>query len=347
MKSTAMDAVFGADTDFGADAYFGAEVDFGAAVAAATMLSLSGRSMPARFGGRAGRGGDKRGASVVAAALAVIACLAPAMAGAGVVKVEIASRTPYADGREFPGVGAYETLRGKVRFAVDPAVPANRGIVDLELAQRNAQGLVEFSADVEILAPVERARGNGALLYDVNNRGNKLAMGQFNTGADEFLMRRGYTVVWSGWIAETAPGGGRLRLQAPVALEDGRPLVGIVRSEVVVDSAAPSANLGQWANKGSYEPTAKGEAEATLTWRLRESDPRVAIPRSQWRLEKRWPEADGERGQAKGDRQQEPATQRGERTLVELTVRRDGGRRLRCVRRHGTEFTHPVILAFQ
>jgi hypothetical protein len=225
------------------------------------------------------------------------ACLFASNAFAGVVKIEIASRTPYADGREFPSVGAYETLRGKVRFAVDPRLPANRAIIDLELAPKNPQGLVEFSADLEILAPVDRGRGNGALLYDVNNRGNKLALGQFNSGADEFLMRRGYTVVWSGWIAETAPGGGRLRLNAPVAIEDGRPLVGIVRSEVVVDSTTPNANLGQWANQGSYEPTEKGEANATLTWRLREADPRVAIPRGQWRFEKRWPEADGERGQ--------------------------------------------------
>ena len=234
---------------------------------------------------------------VVLLGVAAITAVVTSGALAGVVKVEIESRKPYADGREFPGVGKYETLRGKVRFAVDPAAPANRSIVDLELAPKNPQGLVEYSADVEILAPVDRGRGNGALLYDVNNRGNKLALGQFNSGADEFLMRRGYTVVWSGWIAETTPGGGRLRLNAPVALEDGRPLAGVVRSEVVVDAAAPSANLGQWANQGSYEPTAKGEADATLTWRLRESDPRVAIPRSQWRFEKRWPEADGERGQ--------------------------------------------------
>lgn len=40
----------------------------------------------------------------------------------------------------------------------------------------------------------------------------------------------------------------------------------------------------------------RGETEGTLTWRLRESDPRVTIPRSQWRLEKQWAEAEGRRG---------------------------------------------------
>lgn len=221
----------------------------------------------------------------------------PSVARGAVTRLTITSRQPYAQGREFPGVGAYETLRGKVFFAVDPAADANRTIVDLELAPRNDHGLVEFSADVEILAPVDRQRSRRALLYDVNNRGNKLALGQFNTGADEFLMRQGYVVVWSGWIAETAPGGGRLRLQAPPALAQGQPLVGIVRAEVVVDAVTPRANLGQWAQQGSYEPTERGAAEGQLTWRLREQDPRVSIPRSQWRLLRDWPEADGERGQ--------------------------------------------------
>ncbi|HND50996.1 MAG TPA: alpha/beta hydrolase domain-containing protein [Pirellulaceae bacterium] len=220
-----------------------------------------------------------------------------AAARAEVTKLEIRSRTPYADGRKFGEVGAYETLRGKAYFAVDPQVAANRTVIDLELAPRNAAGKVEFSTDVEILAPVEPKRGRGALLYDVNNRGNKLALGQFNSGADEFLMRQGFVVVWSGWIAETAPGGGRLRLSAPVATEGGRPITGVVRAEVVVDAPADRANLGQWANQGSYEPTERGESEAVLTWRLRESDARAVIPRSQWKFEKRIAEADGERGQ--------------------------------------------------
>ncbi|HEX7447425.1 MAG TPA: alpha/beta hydrolase domain-containing protein, partial [Pirellulales bacterium] len=51
------------------------------------------------------------------------------------------------------------------------------------------------------------------------------------------------------------------------------------------------------ANQGSYPPTEKGLAGATLTWRLRQHDPRVPIPRSQWRLEQQPIEADGQRGQ--------------------------------------------------
>ncbi len=214
---------------------------------------------------------------------------------AAVTRIEIKSREPYADGRVFDGVGAYEKIRGTAFFAVDPKLGANQQVIDIELAPRNDAGLVEFSADVEWLAPNDLSKGNGAVLYDVNNRGNKVALGQFNGGADEFLMRKGYVVLWSGWIAETHPGGGRLRLQAPMAIENGKPVVGVVRAEVVVDAPAERHTLSQWANQGSFEPTERGEREAVLTWREREKEARVVIPRAQWRLEKRNIEENGER----------------------------------------------------
>src|SRR5262249_34198873 len=145
-------------------------------------------------------------------------------ARAGLVSFEVLRREPFAGGKSFGETGPYEKLVGVARFAVDPAHARNRLIVDLELAPRNARGQVEFEADFCILAPKAPARGNGAILYDVNNRGNKLALGFFNRGGggndpgkdgnagDGFLFRRGYTVVWCGWIGELLPGNNRLLL---------------------------------------------------------------------------------------------------------------------------------------
>ena len=216
---------------------------------------------------------------------------------AAVTRIEIKTREPYLEGRAFDGIGSYERLRGKAYFAVDPKHAANQTVIDLELAPRNDAGLVEFSTDVELLAPKDLSKASGAILYDVNNRGNKLALGMFNTGADEFLIRKGYVVLWSGWIAETQPGSGRLRLTAPVATENGKPIIGPVRAEFVIEAAAERHTLAMWANQGSYEPTERGEREAVLTWRSREKDARVVIPRKHWRFEKRWIEDNGERGQ--------------------------------------------------
>lgn len=221
--------------------------------------------------------------------------LAPAPpACAAMTRIEIEKRIPFAEGRAFEGIGPYERLIGRVHFAVDPAHERNSGIIDLELAPRNRDGLVEFSADLEILAPVDLKNASGTLLYDVNNRGRRMCLNLFNGGADHFLMRQGCIVVWSGWLADALPGddpgtaeGRALRLDAPVATEKGRRITGQVRGEVVVDQPAARASLSNREYVGSYRPVDESLERATLTWRLREDDPRVSIPHDQWRLEVR------------------------------------------------------------
>src|SRR5437868_7111252 len=89
---------------------------------------------------------------------------------------DISKRQPLAEGRSFGDTGPYEQIDGTAHFAVDPAHPENRGITDIVLAPRDAPGLVHFAADVTILTPRNPERGNGRLLLDIPNRGNRLAM---------------------------------------------------------------------------------------------------------------------------------------------------------------------------
>ncbi len=235
--------------------------------------------------------------TIAALTLAVL-CLAGHAARAELRELVIHHREPFAGGAAFGDTGPYEKLVGVARFAVNPDHARNRGIVDLSLAPRNADGKVVFESDVYILMPKDPAKGNGAIFYDVNNRGNKLALRFFNGGpggndlsnpaaaGDGFLFHRGYTVVWSGWIGELLPGGGRLLLRAPVARENGQPVRGLVRYETTADAPAESLPLSRRDGHGSYSPTARGEAEGVLTWRMRETDERVPIPRGQWSLER-------------------------------------------------------------
>jgi hypothetical protein len=122
------------------------------------------------------------------------------------------------------------------------------------------------------------------LFYEVNNRGGATAPRIIDGGADDFLCRQGFVVLWSGWIAEVQPGEGRLRLHAPEATDGGRPIRGLVRSELLVDRAMPRASLSHRGNQGSYRPTEEWLAGATVTTRERQSDPRQQIPRAQWKL---------------------------------------------------------------
>ena len=61
-----------------------------------------------------------------------------------VTSIEIKERGPYAEGMTFDDIGAYEQLDGVVHFVADPKHSANETIADIELAPRNADGLVEF-----------------------------------------------------------------------------------------------------------------------------------------------------------------------------------------------------------
>src|SRR6266478_5453270 len=83
---------------------------------------------------------------------------------AAVTRVEVAERVDLPNG--------YERIAGKVYFAVDPRLPANRAIVDIELAPRNAAGLVEFSADLLVLRPTDPAKSNGTAFLEIANRGS-------------------------------------------------------------------------------------------------------------------------------------------------------------------------------
>ncbi|MCU1316935.1 MAG: hypothetical protein JWN63_2257 [Candidatus Acidoferrum typicum] len=94
-------------------------------------------------------------------------------ADAHVTRVEILPRADIQDGRAFGLAGPYERIIGRVYFAVNPENIHNRQIVDLDKAPRNAQGEVEFSADLYLFKPKDMAKGNNAVLFEVSNRGEE------------------------------------------------------------------------------------------------------------------------------------------------------------------------------
>ena len=61
-----------------------------------------------------------------------------------------------------------------------PSHPANDDVVDLDQTQTTALGKVRFRTGFFLLKPVDADKGNRRILYDVNNRGNKLALAAFN-----------------------------------------------------------------------------------------------------------------------------------------------------------------------
>src|SRR2546426_4412495 len=121
----------------------------------------------------------RRMLSTLSSVIGLVA-LASAPVYAEVVRIEVQSRSDLVGGQPFGAAGPYEKIAGKIFFAVDPAVPANRIVADIDKAPRNSAGKVEFSADFFVMKPKNIARGNGAVLYEVSNRGGKGMLGFFN-----------------------------------------------------------------------------------------------------------------------------------------------------------------------
>ncbi len=228
------------------------------------------------------------------------------------IHLQIHTHTSFARGITFGDVGPYEKLVGRVDFAVDPDSPVFSSVVDIEHAQRNSEGLVEYSTDFFMLKPVNMAKGNRRLVYDVNNRGTKLLVHFLNdapqvddpTSVDDagngFLMRRGYTVLWSGWQGDILPGDNRMAMRLPVASMNGSPITGPVRTEfspgdalTKLDSASTivSMPLSGNAYTSAYTPASLDTTEALFTYRNYETDPRIPIPPEAWQFAK--PDASG------------------------------------------------------
>ena len=210
-----------------------------------------------------------------------------------VVKIDITAREPLADGEAFDRAGAYEYLQGTAHFAVDPLHPRNAVITDLELAPRQADGTVAFTADFGMLRPVDAERGNRRMFFDVVNRGRKTVMPRFNDAPDivdhtlppnpgnGFLMRRGYTVVWCGWQVDVPPTPGLMGLQSPEALAPDGPLQGRILIQFQVNETTQQLLLSD--REHTPHPAAHAdEAAALLQVRDHPNAPATEIPRAAW-----------------------------------------------------------------
>jgi Alpha/beta hydrolase domain len=207
----------------------------------------------------------------------------------GIDWLEIKSIIDAYGGASFGAAGSYEYIAAVAHGRLDPKDPANAGIVDLDRAPRT-NGLVEYQTDVGILRPKDPALARRVLFYDVVNRGNKIALTTyFNEGAanptnpedagNAFLMRQGYTVVWSGWQGDIAMSGDGTRIGAdfPVATNpDGTPVTGPSREEIVFDDTTSTSMSLTW-------PTAtRDAANGSLRVKEHQTDPWTDLPSSDW-----------------------------------------------------------------
>ena len=197
---------------------------------------------------------------------------------------------------DFPGsfgtVGEYERLTGSIAGEVDPADPKNAVIQDLQLAPKNARGMVEYRAEFVMLKPKDMSRASGVLRYDAPNRGNILTLlNPAVTPSDAVYLERGYVLLYSAWQGDVPKSSAaRLTLTVPVARNpDGSSITGAYRSELIPGSATPVMSLPGGVFNGSMIPYEPASLDNTLpgyslTRRINDTDARVPIAPAQWKF---------------------------------------------------------------
>lgn len=227
--------------------------------------------------------------------LLLLAILSAFSASAALDYIELSDRTDVLAAKSFGTAGPYERLVGKAYFLIDPKLPANAIIADIDQAPVNEKGLVEFSADLYVLKPRDTRKGNGAVIFEVSNRGGKGMLGFFDRCGtsldpksakdfgDEFLLEQGYTIVWLGWQFDVPDNPGLMRLYAPIATDHGKPITGQVRAEFAPDQRTDTMPVAD-RNHRPYEILNPNDPALQLSIRSTPAGPRTTIPRSQWTI---------------------------------------------------------------
>ena len=209
---------------------------------------------------------------------------------ARVTRFVVERTTPYGDGRAFGDAGAFERLEGTAHFEVDPSDPLNAVIVNIDRAPRNARGFVEFSASFVLIKPVDVTRGNGKLLYGLNNRGNAieipfqsfppLPIGSTDVG-DGLFFRLGFSFVDAGWAGDIETTATRLGATLPVAVQpDGSSIVAPIRIEYRGEGHTfPLKGDDRFV---SYETADTGTSASTLTVRDAYAGARTPVAADRW-----------------------------------------------------------------
>jgi Alpha/beta hydrolase domain len=243
-------------------------------------------------------GKDSVAFSLFLVGIAVLSVAPPSYAGVTQINITCV-QSPTFGGASFGSIGQYELIQGTFTGEVDPSNPQNAVIVDLQNAPRNARGMVSYSADFQILRPINLAHGNHKVIYDLPNRGGATSLSTYNNGTandrswctaglpsnftigDGFLMNQGFTVVETAWDITVTPSGSSaptFGVSFPVATKrNGAPITGPATEEFVIDFTATAAT-----EPLHYAAASADQSAATLTVRENYGDEPIVMPSSSW-----------------------------------------------------------------
>ena len=140
------------------------------------------------------------------AVVAVAFMCSVAVGQAHVTRIEVLKVEPV-PAVQAEAVPAYERISGRFYGELDPRDPKNALITDIQLARKNARGLVEYVGTFSLMKPADMSKASGVLMYSVVNRGN----GRASASAE------GHVSLVSGWQGDVIPSDTNQTIQVPRA----------------------------------------------------------------------------------------------------------------------------------
>ena len=173
----------------------------------------------------------------------------------------------------------YEIIAGRAFGELDPKLPQNALIQDIELA-KDADGKVRYVASFVLYKPVDPKQASGMLWHDVPNRGRVFPFAPQEQAFGDILLASAWQGDNSGATAvrPAASVKGMQFLQVPVArLAKGEPVTGEVFGRIVNRSGMGSQPLLVQTNPVPYKPASLDTTKATLVSRAGETMQGTAI----------------------------------------------------------------------
>jgi hypothetical protein len=168
---------------------------------------------------------------------------------------------------------AYEQVAGRAFGELDPKLPGNAIIQDIELA-KDADGKVRYMASFVIYKPVDLKQASGLMWHDVPNRGRVYPFAPQERALGDIELAS----AWQGdnvgatALRPTASVTGMQFLQVPVARQlDGSRVTGQVLGRIVNRSGMGSQPLLVQTNPVPYQAMSLETRKAKLTSRAGES----------------------------------------------------------------------------
>jgi hypothetical protein len=206
---------------------------------------------------------------ILAASLLMLSCTVQAR----VTRIVIDETLPMPAVAGASNSTAYEQIAGRAFGELDPKLPGNAIIQDIELA-KDADGKVRYVASFVIYKPVDLKHASGLMWHDVPNRGRVYPFAPQERALGDIELAS----AWQGdnvgatTVRPKASVAGMQFLQVPFARQaDGSRVTGQVLGRIVNRSGVGSQPLMVQTNPVPYKPMSLETAKAKLTSRAAET----------------------------------------------------------------------------